>query len=217
MAKKDEIPEASAYTLAQLREIVAAGMGITEAKTLLDEGYAPADVLDLAQLQASQRADQAAAQQTATAKAMQKAMRPENETHPGISAFSYPEGDVARPKPAPAYEFFYNGFPVHKSLETHHWRECELMKDVEPGEYTVIRKDTTRMTVTVRGERDADGKLTKIDLSFPVSREEKPLVPPMMSVLYQIVHAKDMTPKEAFLRATQEHLGLILGEAVGVV
>jgi len=34
-----------------------------------------------------------------TAQAMRSSLKPENPDHPHISAFSYPEGDLARPKP----------------------------------------------------------------------------------------------------------------------
>jgi hypothetical protein len=43
-----------------------------------------------------------------SAQVMHKAVRPENEIHPHISAFSYPEGDIARPKPKLARKTFVN-------------------------------------------------------------------------------------------------------------
>lgn len=47
--------------------------------------------------------------QKAAAAATQKAMKPENAEHPHISAFSYPEGDIARPKPKLERETFFCG------------------------------------------------------------------------------------------------------------
>ena len=88
------------------------------------------------------------------------------------------------------------------------------MAQVEPGEYTVIRKDGSRMAVTVTGERDADGRLTKVEVTFPVTREDKGVIPPQAVVLYQIVHAKTKTPKQAFVEAMSEHLNQVLGETV---
>lgn len=142
-----------------------------------------------------------------SASSMQRALKPENDTHPGISSFSYPEGDVARPRPTLPYEFFWNNYPVHKFPETQHWRELELMMQVQPGEFTVLRKDGTRMQVSVRGERDADGKITKLMVEFPVSREEKFLVPPMSVLLYQLVHPDN--PKKRFVEAMKEHLDIL--------
>lgn len=132
----------------------------------------------------------------------------ENEMHPGISAFSYPEGDLEKPKPVLPFELYWNAYPVHKFPETQHYRELELACQLQPGEYTVIRKDGSKMGVTVRGERNADGVLTKVHVEFPISREEKALVPPMHVTLYQLVHNEN--PKKAFVEAMTEHLQMVL-------
>jgi hypothetical protein len=148
----------------------------------------------------------------ANSKTMQKALKPENDTHPGKSVFSHPEGDIAKPKGDLPFQFFYNGYPCHMFPETETWREWELMKQVVPGEFTVMRKDGTVMKVVVTGERDALGKTTKLDVQFPVSREEKWLVPPKSVVLYQLIYPDN--PRKRFMEAMQEHLQLIFGEGV---
>jgi hypothetical protein len=200
------------WTMDQLREIVSAGMSVAEAKLLLEDGYSPDDVLGLAQLQREQRSAAATEAQTATAKAMQKAMRPENTDHPGVSAFSYPEGDLERPRPALKCEMWYWNYPMHLFPETEHWRELELANEIEPGEYTILRKDETTITIEVHGERDADGKLKvlKIGSREPVNREEKWLIPAKAVVLYQLAYAKTGTPKRVYLKAMQEHLNITL-------
>lgn len=210
MASQTETPKPT-YTLDDLKAAVAAGMTIAEAKGLLEAGYAPADVLELAQLQAEQRAAQATEQQTATAKAMQKAMRPENEKHPGFSSLAYPEGEEARPRTMP-FGFVLNGYPCHKFLETEHWREVELMAQTKPGKYHILRKDGSRMDVTVEAKTDADGKVEELSMTFPVSRDEKHLIPPKISLLYQIVHAGSATPRENFIRGMQEYMDLTVWE-----
>jgi hypothetical protein len=150
----------------------------------------------------------------ANSTAVQRALKPENATHPGKSVFSYPEGDEARPKPALPFECFYNGYPVHKFPETEHWRELELFAQVQPGEFTVIRKDGSPMAVTVKGEKDAHGKLTKIAIEFPILREERSLVPPKTVVLYQLVNPGN--PKKAFLEAMTEFYQLMMSEPAAV-
>lgn len=200
------------YTLADLKTIVSAGMPIGEARALLQEGYDPADVLELAQLQATKTAQAAEDAQKASAQAMYKAQNRSNDAHPGISAFSYPEGDVAHPRPPLPVEFYYNAYPVHKFPETEHWRELELAALVRPGKYTVLRKDGSKMQVDVTGERDANGTLVKVEVIFPVLRAEAPLVPPKSVLLYQIVHSGTKTPRRAFLEAMQEHMLQTLGE-----
>ena len=149
-----------------------------------------------------------------TALATQKAMKPENQVHPGISALSYPEGDRDRPRPVLPHEFYWNGYPVHKFPETQHWRELELMAQVTPGEFTVMRKDFTPMAVKVTDEKDANGKTTKLRVDFPISREERGLVPPQIVLLYQLVHADN--PRRRFVEAMQEYLQMMVGEDVAV-
>lgn len=147
--------------------------------------------------------------QKTAAGAMQKALRPENDTHPGLSVYSHPEGDRSKPKPPLPFELFWNNYPVHKYPETESWREWELLAQLTPGEYTVLRKDGTRMTVSVAGERDADGKVTKLMVTFPIQRAEKELVPPKSVLVYQMLHNDN--PKQAFVEAMHEHLDSMLG------
>lgn len=142
------------------------------------------------------------------ATAVQKALKPENETHPNISAF-HPKGGPLLSLP---YAVFYRGDPVHKHLETHHDRELELMAQVQPGEYTVLRKDGTPMPVSVSAERDASGRITRLNIDFRVSKDEQALVPPIFVVLYQLVYPDN--PRQRFVEAMTEHLQLVLPQAV---
>lgn len=158
--------------------------------------------------------DDLAAILDANSKGIQKALKPENEFHPGVSAFSYPEGDVAHPKKDLPFQFWYNGYPSHMFRETEHWREWELMAKVTPGTFTVVRKDGSLMTVEVKAERDANQQLTRLDVTFPISREEKWLVPPKSVVLYQLVHSDH--PRKRFLEAMQDWLAFTMGETATV-
>ncbi len=144
-----------------------------------------------------------------SAETMQKAMRPENVVDWGKSVFSYPEGDRLHPRPQLPFEFFYNGYPCHMFPETQHWRELELMAQVKPGEYTVLRKDATKMSVSVKAERDADLKITKLMVEFPVTRGEKAQTPAMQVLLYQLVYPDN--PRLRFMEATIEHMQMTMG------
>lgn len=156
----------------------------------------------------------------ATAQAMQKAMKPENTDHPGVSAFSYPEGDKAHPKAVPPYELWYFQYPMHMFPETEHWKEMELACQVQPGEYTVLRKDESSMRIVVTAESNGDGKITKLRIGLPegagISREDKWLMPPKTVLLYQLVHANEGTPKRVYLKAMQEYLLSTLDEPAAV-
>lgn len=213
---KSEDPK---YTIEQLRDIVSAGMSVGEAKALLDEGYRPVEVLELAQLQADQHRTATAAAMTGAAKAAaehtEKVRNPSNQTHPGLSDLSYPEGDRARPRPVLPFEFLYNGYPFHKFPETQHWRELELALEVQPGEYKIKRKDYSDMKASVTAERDADDKITKVEVRFTVSREDRDKIPAQAVVLYQIAKAHSGKPiKALYLEAMTEWLTITLGESV---
>ena len=147
-----------------------------------------------------------------TAKAMQRAMKPENQTHPGKSVFSHPDGDQVMPKPPLPYELYWNGYPVHKFPETETWREWLLQSNMPPaGEYTVVRNDASRMKVTIASERDVNGKPTKVMVTFPVPRADKDKIPPKTVLIAQMLdptHAKT-----AFIKAMTEQLTEMFGEA----
>lgn len=213
MAKDD--PKAQKYTVEELKQIVSAGMSVTEARTLLDDGYTPADVLELAQLRTAQATQQAAEAQSVTAHALLKAQRKENETHPGISCFSYPEGDQKRPKAPLPFEVFIDTYPASKWPETEHWREWELMAQLQPGEFTIMRKDGIPMRVTVSGERDVNGKLKKVVVDLPKDKDERKQVPPKIVLLQQLVRHGEPARK-VFLEATNEYMQLMFGDAASV-
>lgn len=205
-------PKTERYTVEQLKAIVAAGLSISEAKALLDDGYTPDDVLELAQLKAASATKAAADAQTATAKAMQKAMRPENEVAPGVSACAYPEGDLAHPKGELPFEVFFDNYPCHKFPETEHWKEWELMAQLKPGDYTILGKEGTAMKITVRGETDVNGKLTKVWVDLPKDRDERKRVPQKIVLLTQIVRYGEPARK-VFMEATMDYMRLMYGES----
>jgi hypothetical protein len=149
---------------------------------------------------------------TISAQSMQKALKPENTDHPGISVFSHPKGDKAMPKPTLPYELFWNGYPVHKFPETETWSEWMAQSNVPPpGVYTVLRNDASRMAVTVETEYNADGKPTKVRVTHPHSREDKDKIPAKTVILAQM-HGKD-DPKTAFIAAMQQQIASMFGES----
>ena len=139
------------------------------------------------------------------AQSMKKALKPENDEHPNVSAF-HPNGG---PFINLGYEVYYNNFPVHKAIETHHDRELELFSQLTPGIYRVLRKDLSDMTGTVRAEKTPTGKITKLFVEFPVAREEKAQIPPVHVVLYQIVH-HDMPAHKRYAAAVNDHMAATL-------
>ncbi len=225
---KPESTDTPRYSRDQLRAIIAAGMSVSEARMLLDDGYTPDDVLELAQMQAAQKQSeiQAAnlARATETATAVERATNPSNKVHPGKSCMSYPEGDVARPRPRIEYALFWNGYPQHKFQEELSWMELELFtgrrtepdgtttrlhRGLTPGVYDCQEKDgRTNHKVSVTATKDANDRVEKVEVKFNVLREKKDAIPPVFVWLYQMVHADTMTPREAWQKGMLEYLEL---------
>jgi len=216
------------YTPDQLRAIIKAGMSVSEARMLLDDGFDPDMVLELAHEQAAQEAAKIAAANSAraheTATAVERATNPSNKVHPGKSAMAYVEGDVARPRPKIPYALFWNGYPQHKFQEELSWMEAELFtglrtepdgtttrlhRGLTPGVYDCLEKDgRTGHKVSVTATRDANDRIEKVDVKFAVMRERKDYIPPLFVWLYQMVHADHMHPRESFMHAMLDYIDL---------
>lgn len=110
-----------------------------------------------------------------TALGMQKAVRPENDPHPHASAFSYPEGDIARPKPKLKRDTFFN---YHKENEEQLTpSEIEAYNSIDDdcearsGQYTAIIKQRGR-------------KREELHLSVPVRHlDHRMNLPPSLLLL----------------------------------
>lgn len=106
------VPALAGLTTDQLTECFTLGATLEQVKELADAGFGYAQIKHLAGTlgQAkSQGAGLSAADLRQVLQDQRKALRPENDRHPGISAFSYPEGDVKRPKPALRRKTYFNG------------------------------------------------------------------------------------------------------------
>jgi hypothetical protein len=83
-----------------------------------------------------------------TAMGMQKAVRPENEVHPHISAFSYPEGDIKRPKPKLKRDTYYNFHKENEEqltpAEIEAYNSIDQDYEARGGQFTAIIKQRGR-------------------------------------------------------------------------
>lgn len=101
----------------------------------------------------------------AVAEGAAKARKLENPESPGISVFSYPEGELARPKPELKCPMFIGGAPFERSTLTP--KEIEALNKMEPGHYRVLRadqdeNDPNRTVVEVRGRRNSNQQLDQL-------------------------------------------------------
>jgi hypothetical protein len=148
----------------------------------------------------------------ATAAAQERAANPSNKTHPAISAFSYPEGDVARPKPPFKCEMFWVGFPLEIEMLTP--EEVILFNLAVPGEFQFARigdqPGIKSGKLTITGTTAADGKLARLEFIFPCRGDEKNLLPGMVSMLRDAV---GLPTKAAELEAEVAMLRTLVGRA----
>ena len=97
--------------------------------------------------------------------------RPENTEHPGISAYSYPEGERARPKPDLKCQFIWCGQEESKDQLTP--EEIELRNQLEPGNYFVTKANGQRIKFLVTAKHTDGGTLEQLEVWFPCKNEHK--------------------------------------------
>ena len=150
----------------------------------------------------------------ANSKSLQKAMKPENESHPGISVFR-PKGGSP---PDIGFKFFYFNYPVSQFPETQTDAELALASQLKAGKFTVLRKDGTPMQIEVSAKQDVNGKTEEMSVGLPagfsMTKEDKTLLPPMEVMLYQLVHSGEKSARAIFVTAMQQYLATMDAEAV---
>ena len=119
------------------------------------------------------------------AQATKKALRPENEQAPGISAFN-PLGERDHPRPKLKCKMFWVGYPLEIEALTR--EEATLLNRVEQvGQFTFTRADGSPDTIEVRGTRDANGTWQQIEFLFACQGDKKNNLPPMTAMLRDIL------------------------------
>jgi hypothetical protein len=136
-----------------------------------------------------------------TASAMQKALKPENQFHPGVSCYSYPEGDRDKPRPTLKCEMSWVGCSIQSGNDGNmHWFELELLNQIDPGVYEVTKTDNSTTQLTARGSRDVTGKLDRLDFTFPVRDGERHNAAPMAVWLLEVLGMTYMEAMQKYLQ-----------------
>lgn len=142
------------------------------------------------------------------AQAMKRVLKPENETHPGISVYN-PLGERDHPKPKLACAAYWVGYDLREDNLTP--EEITLLnalveQTITDGfphvddqgkacaKYDCQRTDGSPLMVTVYAVRDG-ARLNKIDVQFPCRGEQKFNLPSMSALLRQMLNV--MEPKQA--------------------
>lgn len=145
-----------------------------------------------------------------SADAMRKSLKPENTFHPGISVYSYPEGDRERKRPQLPFELLWLGFPVHREDSVCTWYEMEEYAKLQPGEYQCsLRDGGATIKVTVKGEEGPDGKLSRLVVNYPATRDNRSQIPSPFVWAYQM-NQSGRSPQETFVEAMSKLLAIAL-------
>lgn len=75
---------------------------------------------------------------------------PENKIWPGVSVYSYPEGEVARPKPKLINKVFWVGYDLTPDTLTP--SEIEAVNSLKPGDYQVTKADGQKIAFKVNAK-----------------------------------------------------------------
>lgn len=125
-----------------------------------------------------------------SAEAQERAVNPSNRTHPGVSPFSYAEGDRAKPR-ALKCPMFWVGYDL--DLDTTTAYEIELLNQAQPGTYQFQRTDGMVSQMTVTADRGPAGEISRLLFDFN-TKEQKETLPSMVSMLQQAFGIK--TPEQ---------------------
>ena len=117
--------------------------------------------------------------------------RRDDVNYPRVSVFSYPEGDKANRRPDLKCRMFWCGADIDWDTTTAY--EIELLNQFEPGEYTFKRIGGAPEKLSVDGEKNAAGKLSKLNFIFP-TKEQRDTLPPMSWMLRDALGVK--TPEQ---------------------
>lgn len=134
--------------------------------------------------------------------------RPENAEHPGISVYSYPEGELKRPKPVLRAPTIWAGRQLTGDVETP--EEIDLLNRLQPGDHRVMKADGKKIKFTVKLTHDDNGKLENVNCWFPTKGDDRQNHGSMLSYCRQVLgdHIPDATELLAEITRLKEELRL---------
>lgn len=190
MAKEkaqDEIPAIAGLTFAELQECLTLGASFDHVRELASSGFSFAQIKQLAlSLGAAQRAHSGGGVSANDLKellqAQRKVLKPENEQHPGISVYSYPEGELVHPKPPFVRDVFFNDLRErHDQLST---LEVEL--------YNRFDTNKTARNGMWRAEIRRNGSAEELRIiTEPKTLDGRLSLPPLTMILRELLDGAD--------------------------
>jgi hypothetical protein len=127
---------------------------------------------------------------------------PENKQAPGISVYSYPEGELAHPKPPLKCKMYWVGYPL--TTDTLTPTEVDLLNRMTPGEYKVTKTDGLQIPFRVAAKYNDRMELDELAFTFRCTGADKHNHGSLVSYLQQALG--DRIPSQAELMAELEQL-----------
>lgn len=125
---------------------------------------------------------------------------PENRQSPGISVYSYPEGDLKRPKAPLKCKMFWVGY--EETPDTLKPIEVDLLNRLEPGEFRVTKTDGTPIPFRVSAKRNDRFELEELAIWFPCKGENRHNHGSKISYLQQALGDRIPTAEELLAELT---------------
>ncbi len=119
---------------------------------------------------------------------------PENKQSPGISSYSYPEGDLKHPRAPLKCEMFWVGYPL--DLDTLKPDEIDVLNKLEPGNFTVRKANGNLIPFTVEAKRTLGGQIQQLWINFPCKGDQSTDHGSMVSYCQQALGLKMPTMEE---------------------
>ena len=127
---------------------------------------------------------------------------PENKQAPGISVYSYPEGEMARPKAEfKCKKVYWIGYDMTTETLTPH--EIDLVNRLEPGDYRVTKSDGTVIPFKVTAKHNDRFQLEELAVWFPSKGEHRHNHGSMVSYIQQALGEKIPTAEELLAEVTR--------------
>lgn len=145
-----------------------------------------------------------------TADAFRTALIPENKVHPGISVFSYPEGDVAHPKGKLALETVFCGYRQREDNLTP--EELDAVNALADGQTYEARNGLWKAWTLQNGTK----RNLMIHCDEAVDRDRARDLPPMLHILLELKNgpqAVDLASLTRQLAAMKSQLDIMVGHA----
>lgn len=110
---------------------------------------------------------------------------------PQVSVYSYPEGELARPKPKLKFHVYLGSYPLgdpgdNRTLTP---AEVEALNTLTPGFYRIRKMDRSEHVIEIRGQVNAKQELERVWILLPDGDAQKNTYPPLDELPKQCIEA----------------------------